>query len=422
MQEKHITPLVAIEEAARCLLCHDSPCSEACPAGTDPGKFIRSLRFRNLKGAVETIRTNNVLGSVCARVCPTSRYCEGACSRTGIDKPIRIAALQQFLTDYEKSVGLEMLKPVKLDKEKVAVVGSGPSGLQAAADLARKGYQVTIFEQKAKPGGWLTYGIPANRLPMNVVEQDISYVKNLGVEIKTNCKIGTDITIGKLREEGFEAILIAVGIQNSKLPDIKGVDLEGVFKGTEFLARVKNGEDVKIGDKVVVIGGGDVAMDCALVSKDLGAKDVKIVYRRTIEKMPADLEEKERIFNLNIPIFTGLKPKEIIGENGKAVYFRADGMFDDSTLELPVDTVIFAIGQEPDDLKPLGLKLEDGVLPVQDYSTSFEGVFAAGDIIEGDKTVVYSVKTGKQAAKAIAEYLEGKNENCNTKCEKEGDR
>mgnify|MGYP000854734507 FL=1 len=406
MQQEHITPQVAIEEAARCLLCHDSPCSKACPAGTDPGKFIRSLRFRNLKGAVETIRTNNILGSVCARVCPTSRYCEGACSRTEIDKPIRIAKLQQFLTDYEKSLDLEILKPVTLDKGKVAIVGSGPSGLQAAAELARNGYKVTIFEQKDKPGGWLTYGIPDSRLPREAVEQDISYVKKLGVEFKTNCSVGKDITLDELKKEGYKAILVAVGVQSSKLPDIDGINLEGVFKGTEFLSRIKAGENINIGDKVIVIGGGDVAMDCASVAKDLGTKDVKIVYRRTIDKMPADPEEKERVFKLDIPIFTGFKPKQIVGENGRAVRFKAEGMFDDSTLDLPADTIIFAIGQEPENLESLGLKLDNNTLPVKNYMTSQEGIFAAGDIIEGDKTVVYSVKTGKEAAKAIMEYLE----------------
>lgn len=407
-KEEAILPSFAIEESARCLLCHDAPCSKACPVGTNPGKFIRSLRFRNLKGAVETIRENNILGGICARVCPTAKYCEGACSRTGIDKPIEIAKLQKYLTDYESALGMQVLDKVEFTKEKVAIIGSGPSGLAAATKLAQLGYKVTVFEGKQKLGGWLTYGIPEDRLPQVVIDNEIGYIRNLGVEFKTNCKVGKDITIDQLKNNGFKAILISTGMQNSKGVDIKGNNLCGVLNGTDFLSEVNDKEKFKIGDKVIVIGGGDVAVDCATTAKLLGVEDVKVVYRRRLENMPADKDSLNELKTLNIPIFTGFKPEEILGENNEVIRFKAVGMFDDSILELPADNVIFAIGQEPTDIKNIAnIKTnEKGIIITDNYKTSIEGIFASGDIAEGDKTVVYALKEGKEAAEAIADYLE----------------
>ncbi|AYE35595.1 FAD-dependent oxidoreductase [Clostridium septicum] len=406
MSEKMLTPYFAIEESARCLLCHDAPCSKACPVGTDPAKFIRSLRFRNLKGAVETIRENNVLGGICARVCPTAKYCEGACSRSGIDRPIEIAKIQRYLTDYEKVLGLQILEKVNLNKEKVAIIGSGPSGLGAATKLVSLGYNVTVFEEKDKLGGWLTYGIPEERLPKEVIENEISYIRNLGVEFKTNCKIGRDKTIEQLKKEGFKAILVSVGMQKNRKVDIIGANLEGVINGTDLLSEVKVLNKNRLGNKVIVIGGGDVAIDCATTANILGC-DVKLVYRRTIDKMPADRASVEYLQSLNIPIFTGFKPKEIIGKGNKVERFKAVGMFDDSVIELPADNVIFAIGQEPTNVDSIAnLNISDsGVIVTQDYKTNIEGIFASGDITEGDKTVVFALKEGKEAAKAIDNYL-----------------
>jgi dihydropyrimidine dehydrogenase (NAD+) subunit PreT len=406
--EKSLTPLLAMEEAARCLLCYDAPCSTACPGGTDPSKFIRSLRFRNIKGAVETIRTNNILGGICARVCPYDKYCEGACSRSGIDKPIKIGELQKFLTDYEKNTKLTVLEKVESSKEKIAVIGSGPSGLTAAASLALKGYKVTVFEEKSILGGWLSRGIPSHRLPEEVVENEIRYVKDLGVEFKINCKVGKDITIDYLRSQGFKAFLVSCGIQKGKAIDVKGSDLEGVVNGVEFLAESKISKDyAKNHNHVIVIGGGDVAMDCASTVKLLGCEDVKIVYRRSIEKMIANVKERVYVQSLNIPIFTGFKPLEIVGKDGKVKALKAEGMFDSSSLELPADMVIFAVGQETEDIKAVAdVNLnEKGIVVTENCRTSIEDVFAAGDIIEGDNTVVQAVATGKLAAEEIEKYL-----------------
>jgi len=392
--KKILTPNLAIEEASRCLLCYDAPCSSACPSGTDPAKFIRSLRFRNLKGAVETIRANNPLGGICARVCPYNNYCEGACSRSGIDKPIRIGELQRYLTDYEQSIEMKVLDKVELNKEKVAIIGSGPSGLSAAADLAQKGYNVTIFEEKQVPGGWLSYGIPPQRLPQDVVENEINYIRELGVEFKTNTRIGDQITLDDLRAEGYKAFLVACGMQRSKSIEINDLDLEGVVNGILFLGDAKTKEgNIKVGNNVIVIGGGDVAMDCAATAKLLGAKDVKIVYRRTIEEMPASIEERKHIQeSLKIPIFTGFRPAEFVGKSGKVTGFKAEGMYDESKIDLKADMIIVAIGQKADDIK----KIIDNELP---------DVFVAGDIVEKDKTVVQAVASGKLAAKEIDDFL-----------------
>lgn len=407
-REKTFTPLLAIEEASRCLLCHDAPCTKACPAGTDPARFIRSLRFRNIKGAIETIRSNNKLGGVCSRVCPTSKYCEEGCSRTDIDKPIKIGKLQRYLTDYEKAISMEVLKKSKLDKHKVAIIGSGPSGLVASAELALKGYKVTVFEEKNKLGGWLSYGIPPERLPQIVVDNEIQYIKNLGVEFKTNCKVGKDISIKDIKNQGFKVILLAIGMKKSKLINIEGINLKGVLKGIEFLSQCKdkNGK-IKIGKHVIVIGGGDVAVDCAVTCKLLGCEDVKIVYRRTIEKMPADQKEKQYCQSLNIPIFTGIKPEKIIGKDGKVARFKGIGMFDDSLMDLPADQIIFAIGQEIEDIKDkIHIEFnENKLIKTKNYKTNLEDIFACGDVVEGDKTVVYAVKEGKESAEEIHKYL-----------------
>ena len=402
-----IDVMAAIEESARCLLCHDAPCSAACPAQTDPAKFIRSIRFENYKGSAQTIRENNILGGICARVCPYDKYCEGACLKTGIDRPIRIGFLQQFATDYERAVGLDVLEKAESNGVKIAVIGSGPAGLSASAKLAQKGYEVTVFEENEKLGGWLTYGIPEERLPQDIVEYEIGYVKNLGVTFKTGIKVGRDISIAELQNSGFSAVLIAVGLHINSQLGIKGEECSNVVDGTDFLSQAKNG-GVNVGKKVIVIGGGDVAIDCAMVAKSLGAQDVKILYRRTIEKMPANTEEKNMLFGAQIPIFTGFKPTEIIAKDGVAISIKAAGMFDDSAIELPTDMIITAIGQKAEDVKKLfGIAVADGgMIEVTGYKTSVSGVFACGDITQGDKTVVFAVQAGKDAADEIDRYIQ----------------
>lgn len=403
----------AMEEASRCVLCYDAPCSKGCPADTKPADFIRSIRFRNIKGAAATIREANALGGCTAKVCPYDRLCEEACSRTGIDKPIQIGRLQAFAVAMERDYNMKVLETPKADKEKVACIGSGPASLSCAQKLALAGYRVTIFEEFDKPGGVLTYGIIPSRLPQDVVDFDIQNVRNLGVEFVMNKKVGRDITIDQLKEQGFKAFFIGAGLWKSKVVDVKGNDLKGVTNAVEFLkkARSSNGE-LKIDGEVIVIGGGDVAMDCASTAKLLGADRVTIVYRRTIEEAPADIAELEYVQALGVSIFTKFKPKEILGEEGRVSGLIAEGTDGYSQLKLKADHIIFAVGQEAEDMKRIAnIELNDNGTVACDSNKGFtnvEGIFAAGDIVNGGKTVVEAVAAGKSVAESIISYLSKK--------------
>jgi len=402
------TPRTAMEEAARCLLCEDAPCSKGCPAGTDPGKFIRSIRFRNVKGAAETIRENNVLGGSCARVCPYDRLCEEYCSRCGIDKPIQIGKLQRFAVEQEKAHKMKILTaPAKKKNVKVACIGSGPASLACAAKLAQAGYQVTIFEAAEKAGGVLTYGITPARLPQHVVDFDIKTVKDLGVKFVFGTKVGEDITIDELKKAGFKAFFIGAGLWSSKVPDIPGKDLKGVTSAIDFLKAARESKGAfDPGKTVVVIGGGDVAMDCATTAKLLGA-DVKIYYRRTLEEAPANMTEIQYATSLGIPITTNFAPKEILGK-GKAEFVVFKGRDGVSEAKVAADTVIFAIGQAPEDMTkiaPVKITEKGTIAANAKGKTNVAGIFAAGDVVNGGKTVVEAVAAGKEAAAEIIAYL-----------------
>lgn len=399
----------AREEAMRCLLCVDAPCSKGCPAGTDPGSFIRSIRFNNIKGAAETIRKNNVLGGSCAMICPYDRLCEEECSRCGIDKPIQIGRLQRFAIEQERAFNMNILKASEVKKPfKVACVGAGPASLACAAKLAQEGYQVTIYEQHEKAGGVLTYGIVPSRLPQDVVDYDIKTVEDLGVKFVFNTKVGEDVNLDEME---FDAIFIGAGLWKTNLPEIPGIDKKGVWTAVDFLkaARTKK-EEFKPGKTVIVIGGGDVAVDCAVTAKLLGAENVYMVYRRTIEEAPANMMEFKYALKLGIGITTNMVPSEIIGEDSvEAMLFKGrDGK---SGLMREADTVIFAIGQKPDDMgKIANTKLtEKGTIKTEDGGmTDLAQIFAAGDIVNGGATVVEAVKEGKDAADSIITYLEKK--------------
>ena len=398
----------AMEEASRCLLCIDAPCSKGCPAGTDPGKFIRSIRFRNVKGAAETIRENNVLGGCCARVCPYDHLCEEECSRTGIDKPIHIGKLQRFAIEQEELFGMKTLEAGASNGVKVACVGAGPASLAAAAKLAFAGYEVTIFEAFEKAGGVLTYGIIPSRLPQSVVDHDIKQVEALGVKFVFNTKVGKDISLDELKAK-FSAVFVGAGLWASNMVDIKGATLKGVTTAVEFLKAARTaGEGFQVGKEVIVIGGGDVAMDCAATAKLLGAEKVTIVYRRTIEEAPANINELAYVQSMGITIVTKFRPAEILGEND-VTGMAFDGTDGFSGLKLKADTVVFAIGQGAEDMSKIaGFKLNEKGAIVADLEvglTNVDGIFAAGDIVNGGKTVVEAVAQGKAAAVSIIDYL-----------------
>lgn len=400
------THRTAMEEAARCLLCHDAPCSKGCPAGTDPAKFIRSIRFRNDRGAAETIRENNILGGTCARVCPYDRLCEEACSRCGIDKPIEIGKLQRYAIEQEEAYGMKTLSAPEKKVGNVACVGAGPASLAAAAELAKAGYNVTILEREAKAGGVLTYGIVPSRLPQAVVDHDIAQVEGLGVKFQFN----TEVKAADL--DAYDAVFVGAGLWADNLPKIDGIELDGVYAAVDFLkeARTK-AEKFNPGKKVLVVGGGDVAVDCAVSAKLLGAEDVKIVYRRTLEEAPGNMTEFHYALSLGIGMTTGMAPAAVKG-NGKVEAVEFKGFRDEAAeLTLSADTIVFATGQKAEDMAAVaGVKVTDkGTIAADDAgATDVEKIFAAGDIVNGGKTVVEAVAAGKAAAASMIAYLEKK--------------
>ncbi|MCI2111589.1 MAG: FAD-dependent oxidoreductase [Bacilli bacterium] len=383
------------EEADRCLLCLDAPCSAACPAGTDPGKFIRSVRFLNYVGAAETIRTNNPLGSICARVCPTERYCQKGCSRSGIDRPIDIGKIQQFVTDYEEARGFKFLPKGKRNGKKVAIVGAGPAGLTAAATLEKLGYAAEVFDKNPEAGGYLRYGIPEYRLPNRVVDEEIGRIEGLGVKIHHNVRIGQKELDGL--KGRFDAVVLAIGASQGKvLPMFKGA--KNVVTAVDFLARTKTkAGKIALPKSALVIGGGDVAMDTVTTLKLLGVEEVTDVVYETFAEFKASEKELRGAQKLGVSILDGYMPTKF---EGGVVEFTH--RYKESRLSVKADLIVLAVGQTSDlgDITDIRLSKGEGA--------DSGNVFVAGDIAHGDKTVVYGVRTGKEVAYRIDAYLEGK--------------
>ena len=389
--------LVIREEASRCLLCHDAPCSKACPAGTDPAKFIRSLRFENPKGAIETIKENNVLGGVCSKVCPSKAYCEGACSRVSLKTPIKIKMLQEYLMELDKTLNVPMLRERKHVDKKVGVVGSGPAGLAAAVELLKEGYDVTVYERDEKLGGYLTYGIPSDRLSGELVAHEINQIKELGVVFKNNAKVEKP---EDLLKEGFDAVIWACGLHKGKTLNIDGINLENVEIGVDYLRKVKEEpQNVYVGKNVIVVGGGDVAMDVARTAKLRGADNVNILYRRTENEMPAYIDEKVETKEAGVNMYVKFKPVSIEG-NSKVEKATFESLGNDTTITMKCDQYILAISQESEE-------------NVDELLDSSKGIFAAGDVVSSEKTVVYAKKSGKEVAKKVIDFV---NEKSSVKC------
>jgi len=400
--EVAFTPLNVCEEASRCLLCHDAPCSADCPAGTDPGRFIRAVRFRNFKGAAEVVRENNALGAICARVCPTERYCQKGCSRSGIDVPIDIGRIQRFITDFEEATKMEILKKGRSNGKKVAIVGSGPGALQAAASLSRLGYEVDVYEKESKCGGYMRYGIPEYRLPSHIVDKEIEHIVKLGVHLHTSTEVGKDITIEELKSS-HDAIVIAVGANRGKmLPMFKGNP--HVEIAVDFLKRVRDAKGkVDMPQNVLVIGGGDVAMDVDVTLKMLGVKNISDVVYEEFCEFRASKKELRDAQKLGVSIIDGYVP---IAVDGKSVTFKHRVI--PGEIKITADKIILAVGQYPD-VEGLGdIKIVAGESNVPGYGTNDPKVFVAGDIAHLDKTVVAAVRTGKDVAYFIHSKIGGR--------------
>lgn len=429
---------MAINEAKRCLNCKTKPCQKKCPVEIDIPLFIEKLANEDIKGAYEVISQSSALPAVCGRVCPQETQCESACVRGIKGESVAIGRLERFVADYYRENFEEKIVAPLSNGLKVAVVGAGPSGLTAAGDLRRMGYDVTVFEALHTAGGVLVYGIPEFRLPKDIVRDEIGKLTLMGVKIETNVVIGKTITIDELFEDGFEAVYVAGGAGLPRFMNIKGETLCGVYSANEYLTRVNlmkaylpdSKTPIKKSSRVAVVGGGNVAMDAARSAMRLGADEVYIVYRRGMEELPARLEEIEHAEEEGVIFKTLTNPIEILGdENGNVTGIRcikmALGEPDESGRRRPVevensefvielDTVIMSIGTSPN---PLIHKTTPGletnrhgciVTNGDDGKTSREGVFAGGDAVTGAATVILAMGAGKKAASAIDEYIKTK--------------
>ena len=424
----------AVNEAERCLNCKNFPCVKGCPVMVKIPEFIAKIRERDFEGAYQVISQSSSLPAVCGRVCPQESQCEKYCIRGIKGEPVAIGRLERFVADYHNANCKE--KPVKPASNgiKVAVVGSGPSGLTCAGDLAKKGYEVTVFEAFHLAGGVLVYGIPEFRLPKTIVQKEIDTLKDLGVKIETNMVIGKVISVDELiKEYDFKAVFIGSGAGLPKFMNIPGENLNGVYSANEFLTRINlmkaykdnSSTPIQHGKKVVVVGGGNVAMDAARCAKRLGG-DVHIVYRRTLNELPARKEEVEHAMEEGIVFDLLTNPVGIKGnENGwvdavtciKMELSEPDASgrarpveIKGSEFDLSADVVIMALGTSPNPLiksttEGLEVNKHGGIITNEEGLTSVQAVYAGGDAVTGAATVILAMGAGKTAAKAIDEYL-----------------
>ncbi len=430
----------AVLEAERCLQCKKPKCVEGCPVNVDIPGFIALIKERKFMEAARKIKETNSLPAICGRVCPQETQCEEKCVLGKKSEPVAIGKLERFVADYERKMGVETppLPPKK--GKKVAIVGSGPAGLTCAGDLAKMGYDVTIFEALHEPGGVLIYGIPEFRLPKEIVKQEIDYLRKLGVEIKVDYVMGKVKTLQDLFDDGYEAIFLGLGAGLPMFLGIPGENLCGVYSANEYLTRVnlmraylfpEYDTPILKGNRVIVVGGGNVAMDSARTALRLGSKEVVVVYRRTKAEMPARVEEVEHAEEEGIKFMFLHNPVEFIGdENGwlKAVKVQkmklgepdASGRrrpipIEGSEEVIEADVAVIAIGTRANPLllstvPELELN-ERGYIKILDeekLNTTIPGVYAGGDIVTGSATVILAMGAGKKAAKAIDEYLSSK--------------
>ena len=430
---------MAVSEARRCLNCKNKPCVSACPVAIDIPAFIERVANEDMEGAFRIISRSSSLPAVCGRVCPQENQCEGKCVRGIKGEPVGIGRLERFVADWHREHNQDAPEMPAFNGHKVAIIGAGPSGLTAAGDLARMGYRVTVFEALHLAGGVLVYGIPEFRLPKAIVQQEIDNLKAIGVDIETNMVIGKVLTIDELFEQGYEAVFVGSGAGLPRFMGIPGESLKGVYSANEYLTRINlmkayrpdSKTPIKHSRNVAVVGGGNVAMDAARCAKRLGAENVYIVYRRGMEELPARKEEVEHAMEEGIIFKTLTNPVEVLGD--------ADGMVrgmkcvemelgepdasgrrrpivkEGSGFELEVDTMIMSIGTSPNPLirsTTPGLDTNrHGCIITEEETglTSRQGVYAGGDAVTGAATVILAMGAGKQAAKAIDEYIRNKN-------------
>ena len=437
------TEEIALDEAQRCLHCKNMPCVSGCPVNVHIPEFIDKIKEGDFEGAYQVIHETSSLPAVCGRVCPQETQCESKCIRGIKGEPVGIGRLERFVADWHRDHSEQKPEPAPFNGHKVAVVGSGPSGLTCAGDLAKLGYKVTVFEALHTAGGVLVYGIPEFRLPKKIVQQEVDNLIAMGVDVETNVVIGKTLTIDELFEQGYEAVYIGSGAGLPNFMGIPGESLKGVYSANEFLTRsnlMKAYKDDPVtpimkGGNVAVVGGGNVAMDAARTALRLGADNVYIVYRRSEEELPARREEVEHAKEEGVIFKLLNNPVELLGynnpddrrdpKNGFVVGMKCIRMelgepdergrrrpvpVEGSEFVIDVDTVVMAIGTSPNPLiknTTAGLEVNGhgGIIVDDNGATSKEGVYAGGDAVTGAATVISAMGAGKLAAKAIDEYL-----------------
>ena len=427
----------AVDEAERCLNCKNKPCVGGCPVSIDIPAFISKIKERDFEGAYQVISKSSALPAVCGRVCPQESQCESKCVRGIKGEPVAIGRLERFVADWHNAHATEKPVAPASNGHKCAIIGAGPSGLTCAGDLARLGYEVTIFEALHLAGGVLVYGIPEFRLPKKIVQDEIENLKALGVKVETNVVVGRTIEVDELFDMGFEAIFIGSGAGLPNFMNIPGENLKGVYSANEFLTRVNlmkayrpdSDTPIKNSKNVAIVGGGNVAMDAARSAKRLGAENVYIVYRRGMSELPARKEEVEHAEEEGIIFKTLTSPVEILGDDHKFVTGmkcvemelgepdasgrRRPIVKPDSEFVLDVDCVIMSIGTSPNPLirnttKGLETNKHGCFIADENGLTSREGVYAGGDAVTGAATVILAMGAGKTAAKAMDEYIKSK--------------
>lgn len=437
---------MALSEANRCLNCKNQPCVNGCPVNINIPAFISRIKESDLEGAYKIISESSSLPAVCGRVCPQESQCESRCTLGIKFEPVGIGRLERFVADYHNANSTEAPAVPTPNGHRVAIVGSGPSGLTCAGDLAKRGYAVSVFEALHTAGGVLVYGIPEFRLPKSIVAKEVETLKALGVDIQTNVVIGKTLTVDELFEMGYEAVFIGSGAGLPNFMGIPGEALKGVYSANEFLTRSNlmksylDDSDTPImkGGRVAVVGGGNVAMDAARTALRLGAEEVYIVYRRSMEELPARAEEVEHAMEEGINFRLLTNPIEILGyenpenprdpRNGFVTGMRCIKMelgepdargrrrpipVENSEFTLAVDTVIMSIGTSPNPLikdttEGLEVNSRGGIIVNEDGLTSRDAVYAGGDAVTGAATVISAMGAGKTAARAIDEYLSKK--------------
>ncbi len=428
----------AINEALRCLQCKKPTCVEGCPVNVQIPQFIKRITEGDFEGAIKVIKETNSLPAICGRVCPQESQCEAKCILARRGDAVGIGRLERFAADKEREMGIKNPEQRSNANKKVAVVGSGPASLTCAGDLAKAGYDVTIFEALHEPGGVLTYGIPEFRLPKSIVRAEVEFIKKLGVKISTDMVIGKVLSVDDIFDMGYEALFIGTGAGLPRFMGIPGENYLGVYSANEFLTRInlmkaysfpETDTPVKVGKKVAVVGGGNVAMDSARCALRMGADEVHIVYRRSEKEMPARQEEFEHAKEEGIIFDFLTNPLEIIADDKGWVKSiecikmelgepdasgrRRPVPIEGSEFTMAADTVVMAIGTGPNPLlinniKGLELTKRGYIAAKEDGKTSREGVWAGGDIVTGSATVILAMGAGKKAAEGIHEYLQGK--------------